>query len=89
MTFTEEQIKHMVESFSCWKLPEDFHPTNGITYDPILSNRYQALQRREPVGINLLSATQIETMVRHMVANLPETIGSSPQQTVIPLPKQS
>ena len=30
----EAQIKHMVERFLQWKLPEDFHPDAGVKFTP-------------------------------------------------------
>lgn len=68
---TDEQIKHMVDRFLQWKLPEDFRPDGGIEFDPISSKGTAYERRREPVGTNLLSATQAEAMVRHMLDGLP------------------
>ena len=69
---TEAQIKHMVDRFLGWKLPENFSPDNGISFDPIANKGMGQLERkREPVGTNLLDATQADTMVRHMLDGLP------------------
>ena len=68
---TDEQIKHMVDRFLQWKLPADFNPDGGVTFDPISSKGTPYERVREPVGTNLLSATQAEAMVRHMVEELP------------------
>lgn len=69
---TDEQIKHMVGRFLQWKLPDAFRPDGGISFDPI-SNKGTAYEtRREPVGTNLLDATQAEAMVRHLVEGLPQ-----------------
>lgn len=73
---TEDQIKHMVERFLCWKLPENFHPDDGISFEPEFNVEYNAKrglppQRREPRGTNLLDYTQAEAMVRHMVEGMP------------------
>jgi hypothetical protein len=68
---TEAQIKHMVDRFLCWKLPENFNPDAGISF-----KRYHSLfspfgqQKHEPVGTNLFDAQQAEAMVRHMVEGL-------------------
>lgn len=66
----DEQIKHMVNRFLAWKLPADFGPDNGISFDPVSNPGASYESRREPVGTNLLTATQAEAMVRHMVDGL-------------------
>lgn len=71
---TDDQIKHMVERFLQWKLPDDFHPDAGISFKPTY-NEHAGLgvgpMRHEPVGTNLLNYTQAEAMVRHMLEGLP------------------
>lgn len=49
--------KQMVERFLSWKLPNDFAPDGGISFDGV----------SEPVGTNLLNYTQAEKMVEYMV----------------------
>lgn len=58
---TDEQIKHMVNRFLAWKLPDDFGPDGGVSKAP----------GSQPVGTNLLTATQAEAMVRHMLEGMP------------------
>ena len=70
---TEDQIKHMVDRFLTWKLPEHFNPYGGITFDPIASKGTPHEFRREPVGTNLLSADQATAMVRYMLDGMPAT----------------
>jgi hypothetical protein len=65
------QIKHMVDRFLSWKLPATFNPDGGIAFEPIGSKGTQHEFKREPVGTNLLDATQAAEMVRHMVDGLP------------------
>src|SRR5688500_16250428 len=65
-------IKHMVDRFLTWKLPEDFHPDGGISFEPEFNAEYMAQQgeppmRHEPVGTNLLTAIQAEAMVRYIL----------------------
>ena len=61
----EAQIKHMVNRFLGWKLPDNFRPDNGI------SVREGGWSRGfEPTGTNLFDATQAEAMVRYMVEGL-------------------
>ena len=57
----------MVDRFLAWRLPENFTPDAGISYD--------TTRKHEPVGTNLLDASQAEQMVRYMV----EGINSLPQ----------
>ena len=65
-------IKHMVERFLSWRLPADFAPDGGISFEP--TYRFNATEiRREPIGTNLLTYTQAEAMVRHMLVGMPET----------------
>lgn len=69
---TEDQIKHMVDRFLMWRLPDDFSPDNGISFDPIAGKGTEYASERKPVGTNLLTATQAEAMVRHMLEGLPD-----------------
>lgn len=73
---TEDQIKHMVNRFLMWRLPENFNPDNGISFEPEFNKEYMAAQgkppmRHNPVGTNLLDAEQAEAMVRHIVEGMP------------------
>ncbi len=63
-----DRVKTMVDRFLQWKLPEDFSPDGGISFDPISNRGNQYEARREPVGTNLLTATQAEAMIRHLLA---------------------
>jgi hypothetical protein len=72
---TEDQIKHMVSRFLCWRLPDDFHPDAGIKFEPDFNVEYNASQgrppsRHEPTGTNLFTAIQAEKMVRHMLEGM-------------------
>lgn len=69
---TEAQIKHMVQRFLGWKLPEHFNPDGGISFDPIGSKGTPYEFRREPVGTNLLDAQQADAMVRYIIDGLPK-----------------
>lgn len=68
---TEDQIKHMVNRFLGWKLPTNFNPDDGITFDPVMNKGHSFESRREPSGTNLFDATQTDAMVRYMVDGLP------------------
>lgn len=65
---TDEQIKKMANRFLQWKLPADFNPDNGISFDKLASAGASHESIREPVGTNLFTAVQAEAMVRFMVA---------------------
>jgi len=69
---TEAQIKHMVDRFLMWKLPEHFNPDGGISFDPVASKGTPYEFRRSPSGTNLFSAEQATAMVRHMLDGLPQ-----------------
>ncbi len=74
---TDEQIKHMAERFLCWKLPEDFHPDAGISFEREYNVEWMARQgkppmRHEPIGTNLFNYRQAVEMVRHMLQGLPK-----------------
>lgn len=73
---TNDQIKHMVDRFLAWKLPADFNPDDGISFEPEFNKEYMARQgkppmRREPSGTNLFDATQAEAMIRYLVEGMP------------------
>ena len=68
---TDDQIKHMVNRFLQWRLPADFNPDGGVSFDREPMNKGTAYERQhEPVGTRLLSATQAEAMIRHMIDGL-------------------
>lgn len=54
-------VIHMVERFLAWPLPNDFNPDAGISFD----------DSGKPTGTNLLTATQAEEMVLHMLEVAP------------------
>lgn len=68
---TEDQIKHMVNRFLNWKLPENFNPDGGISFQRIGNEGSPHQYRREPSGTNLIDATQATEMVRYMIEGLP------------------
>lgn len=70
----EEQIKQMVTRFLGWKLPVDFYPDDGISFEPFFNVEWNAKQgkppqRRTPTGTNLFTSTQAEAMVRYMLGD--------------------
>lgn len=67
-----KQIKHMVNRFLAWKLPENFHPDGGITFKREFNEHTAHPMKHEPSGTNLLDASQAEAMVRHMLEGMPD-----------------
>lgn len=63
---TDTQIKHMVNRFLCWTLPEHFNPDAGISFKRGRS------EFPMPTGTNLFDYSQAEAMVRYMLEGLPE-----------------
>lgn len=68
---TDAQIKHMVDRFLGWRLPEDFSPDAGISFEPEFNKHMPVPMKNEPIGTNLFDCTQAEAMVRHMVEGMP------------------
>jgi hypothetical protein len=66
---TEDQIKHMVDRFLCWRLPENFSPDAGISYT---RPNYAASVDATPRGTNLFDAQQADAMVRYLLEELPQ-----------------
>lgn len=73
---TDAQIKHMVDRFLGWRLPDDFSPDAGISFKRTFNEHTPHPMYHDPHGTNLLTATQAEAMVRYMV----EGIASHPQE---------
>lgn len=64
----DKLIKHMVNKFLGWKLPSDFYPDCGITFEQYSNpdnDRYKAL--REPTGTNLFNADQAKAMFEYLL----------------------
>lgn len=71
-SMTDAQIKHMVEQFLRWKLPEDFAPDCGISFKREYNENTSFPMKHEPTGTNLFDYNQATAMVRHMLEGLPE-----------------
>lgn len=68
---TDEQIKHMVDRFLSWRLPDDFSPDAGISFKAEFNEHTDHPMKHEPFGTNLLTADQARKMVEFMTAGLP------------------
>lgn len=68
---TDEQIKQMVDRFLGWRLPENFSPDAGISFNPLF-NEHMSFGpcRHEPTGTNLFDAQQAEAMIRYLVEGI-------------------
>ncbi|MFA5898344.1 MAG: hypothetical protein WC829_04445 [Hyphomicrobium sp.] len=70
---TEDQIKYMAERFLGWKLPKNFNPDGGVSFQKIYNEHSPwGPSKHEPSGTNLLGYTEAVEMVRHMLDGLPE-----------------
>lgn len=69
---TDAQIKHMVDRFLGWRLPESFSPDAGISFKATFNEHTAHPMRNVPSGTNLFDATQAEAMVRHMIEEMPD-----------------
>src|SRR5487761_2720485 len=72
----ETQIKHMVDRFLGWKLPTNFNPDDGISFDPVMNKGREFESTRTPSGTNLLDVDQATAMVRYMVEKMPPSPAS-------------
>jgi hypothetical protein len=63
----ERSIKHMVNRFLGWKLPESFNPDGGISFKKTFNDHMPQPMKNEPSGTNLFDATQADAMVRYMI----------------------
>lgn len=68
---TDEQIKHMVNRFLNWRLPEHFRPDCGISFKAEFNEHTAWPAKHQPVGTNLFDAQQADAMVRYMIEGMP------------------
>jgi hypothetical protein len=65
-------VEAMVDRFLGWKLPQDFAPDAGISFNPVYNEKSPwGPMRHEPVGTNLFNAEQARAMVEYMLAAAP------------------
>lgn len=75
MRLTDDQLKHMVERFLGWRLPENFNPDAGISFKNTFNENTPYPMKHEPTGTNLFDYGQAEEMVRYMVESMPGANG--------------
>lgn len=68
---SEKQIKHMVDRFLGWRLPENFNPDGGVSFEQFSNKGTVYEYKFEPIGTNLFGATQATEMVRYMIEGMP------------------
>lgn len=80
-------IKESVSRFLGWKLPSDFAPDAGITFQPQANadSRLELQYRHEPTGTNLFNDPQATDMLTYVCRPLLERIeGLEVQVTELP-----
>ena len=60
----KQMVAKMVDRFLCWKLPDDFGPDAGISFDPAYKEKWGM-----PVGTNLFTADQARDMILHLLGD--------------------
>lgn len=63
----DEIVRKAVDRFLGWRLPEDFHPDCGISFEREYNKGTGFEGTHEPVGTNLFTATQAEEMIRFIL----------------------
>lgn len=71
-------IKHMVDRFLGWRLPENFNPDGGISFKKTFNDHMPTPMKHEPTGTNVFDAEQATAMVRHMLQ------GYQPPEAAVP-----
>ena len=66
---TEKLVKHMVDRFLGWRLPENFQPDGGIAFKKTFNEHMPTPSKSEPSGTNLFDIDQAYAMVRYMFAS--------------------
>jgi hypothetical protein len=81
---TDDQIKHMVERFLGWRLPENFAPDGGISFKATFNDDQPfGPMKHKPSGTNLFDSTQAAEMVRYMIRGMPTEAASDPATLTI------
>lgn len=63
-------IENMTQRFLGWKLPKDFMPDGGISFDKIANKGTKQEYIREPSGTNLFNYDQAKTMVEYITSGI-------------------
>ena len=65
---SKKLIDKMVDRFLCWKLPKDFCPDCGISFDGRKDDEWNK-NKTWPIGTNLLTADQARQMIEHLLSD--------------------
>lgn len=65
----KEIIDGIVTRFLGWKLPADFNPDGGISFKQTINEDTEYPSKNEPIGTNLLTATQAREMVEYILGD--------------------
>lgn len=69
-TLPPEVLNELVSRFLCWKLPKDFCPDGGISFNRVVNgSELEYGSMWWPIGTNLLTATQAREMILHMLGD--------------------
>lgn len=68
---TPTQISQMADKFVGWKLPQDFSPDCGISFDGRKDDEWNK-GKTWPVGTNLLTVTQAKEMFEYCYVESPD-----------------
>ncbi len=72
MKLSDAQIEHMTSAFLRWKLPPDFSPDGGISFQKEYNTHTPHPMKFEPVGTNLFTHTQAKAMIENLLEGMPE-----------------
>ena len=64
-----EKIDAMVSRFLAWRLPENFSPDGGVSFQPTFRTVGGGEMKAAPTGTNLLTYTQAKAMLLHVVGD--------------------
>lgn len=70
-------IDAMVNKFLGWKLPKDFQPNQGISFQRHPPNDYEGDPWWPPVGTNLFTADQARAMITYMLEDVVPPLAES------------
>lgn len=65
--------KEMIDRFLSWRLPYDFAPDGGVSFEPLTHPEWPK-GFGWPVGTNLLTHEQAKQMLVHVLGGTPELV---------------
>lgn len=61
----------MIDRFLAYKLPDNFNPDGGITFEPLGNKGTPREYKHEPSGTNLLDWQQAKDMLEYVLKEIP------------------